>query len=76
MKDAILTVLVVEKDRLAPEIIGVGLWIDLAPRRLICHDGSRNYSVGHLLQPVAAGLAATEWVVSVTCPCVGRLLAV
>lgn len=72
----ILTVLGAERESLAPELTGVGLWIDLAPRRLICLDGSRNYSIRHLLQPVAAGLAASEWVASVTCPCVGRLLAV
>lgn len=75
-KGVILTVLGAEKESLAPELTGVGLWIDLAPRRLICLDGSRNYSIRHLLQPVAAGLAASEWVASVTCPCVGRLLAV
>lgn len=55
MKGVILTVLVAEKESLAPELIGVGLWIDLAPGRLVCLDGSRNYSTGHLLQPVAAG---------------------
>lgn len=60
MKGVILTVLVAEKESLAPELIGVGLWIDLAPRRLVCLDGSRNYSTGHLLQPVAAGLAAAD----------------
>lgn len=65
---------VVEKKRLAPELTGALDWLGTQETYLPWWQPELQHWAP--AATLAAGLAATKWVVSVTCPRVGRLLAV